>query len=71
MKTYKERQAEIREEQEGMTKDEVMELMKKRSEAQVDLDNLPTKVYEHNWVDRGAKLSCETDTHPNHVAWKR
>jgi len=69
--TYKQRREAVKSEQEAMTRKEIHEQMKEKFEHTVDLENLPTKVYEHNWVDRGAKLSCETKTHPNHQAWKR
>jgi len=67
----KEFKAMVEEEQEGMSKAEVLDLMEKRYGNVTDLDNLPTNVNEHNWVDRGAKLSCETSTHYNHQHWKR
>ena len=35
----------------------------------VDLDNLPKQ--QHKWVDRGLKVTCETNTHPSHDCWKR
>lgn len=40
-----------------------------KAEYTVDIDNFP-KV-KHNWVDRGAVLSCEHAGHPNHRAFKR
>jgi hypothetical protein len=65
---YNEQVAETTEEQSSMSRDEVMDLMKKRSEYQLDLDNLPKS--EHNWVDRGAVISCE-GVHQNHRHFKK
>ena len=68
MKTYKEEQAEIRAEQETMTADEIREKMRKESDFQIELDNLPPQ--KHHWVDRGAKLTCE-GVHGYHEVWKK
>lgn len=35
----------------------------------IDLDSLPKQ--EHNWIDRGLKMTCESPSHPYHEAWKR
>lgn len=40
----------------------------KRSDFVFELDNLQPQT--HNWVDRGAVMSCE-GVHANHKAWKR
>ena len=42
---------EIEEAQKDLSKEEVLELMKKQSEKAIDLDSL--KPQEHRWVDRG------------------
>lgn len=41
-------------------------------EYEVNLDELVTtgKQIKHNWVDRGAKLSCEGAQHPHHSHFK-
>jgi hypothetical protein len=54
---------------EGVTPDELKELMRKRSEYLIDLDSI--KPQEHHWVDRGVVMSCEGAGHPNHRAYKR
>lgn len=46
------------------TKQEAMERLEETSEYALDLDNLPKQT--HNWVKRGAVLSCENAGHPNH-----
>lgn len=66
---YKEYKDQIKQEQEGMTNEEVLEYMKKKSEYAIDLDNL--EPIKHNWIDRGAKMSCEHAGHPFHQAFKR
>lgn len=63
-----ERQAEVRAEQEGLSRDEIAEQMERKSEYSLDLDNLPRQT--HNWVDRGLKLSCENGGHPHHSHFK-
>jgi hypothetical protein len=60
--TYAEYQESIKAEQEGMTKDDVMEQLP--AEYKLDLDNMPKQ--EHNWVKRGIKVSCEGANHPHH-----
>lgn len=62
--SYKDYQARIAEEQEGMTKDEIAAEMEARHEYVQDLDNLPE--VKHNWVERGLKVSCEGANHPHH-----
>ncbi len=67
--TFKERQAAVKEEQKGMSHDEVMDLMEGRSEYAIDLNSL--KPQKHIWVDRGMVISCEGAGHPNHRHFKR
>jgi hypothetical protein len=59
----------IKSEQETMSREEIMDLMKKNTEFQIDLDNLIPQ--QHFWIDRGQVMSCEGATHPNHRAFKR
>lgn len=33
----------------------------------INLDDLPKQ--QHNWVNRGLKMTCETPAHPYHEAW--
>ena len=67
--TYKEEQAELKAEQEQMTREEVHDQMKKQSEFMVELDNLPSQT--HRWINRGIKLTCENGGHPYHESWLR
>lgn len=67
--TFKERQVAIQAEQAGLSKQEVIELMRRRSEFVADLDNLQPQ--QHVWVDRGQVMSCEGAAHPNHRTFKR
>jgi len=62
--TPEERQAEVKASQEGMTKDEIVDLMESTSEFAIDLDNLPKQ--KHNFVKRGIVISCEGADHPSH-----
>lgn len=66
--SYKEYKEKQRERQENMSKDEIAELMSKRSEFSLDLDNL--KPQAHNWTDRGLKYTCENAGHAYHEAYK-
>lgn len=68
-KTYKEHQEQVKAEQEGMSHEEIAELMRKRSEYIADLDNFTPQ--KHLWVDRGLVMSCEGADHPPHRAFKR
>lgn len=67
---YADRKAEIASEQADMSRDEVMELMKQRTDYQFDLDNIPT-AGDHRWIDRGEVLSCEGAGHQSHRHFKR
>ena len=60
--TYAEYQERLKEEQAGLTKDDVMEQLP--AEYKLDLDNITPQ--EHNWVKRGAKINCEGANHPYH-----
>jgi len=61
---------ELKEEQAGMSKDEVVNLLKEKGATIIaDLDNM--KPQEHRWVDRGLILSCEGAAHPYHQVSKR
>lgn len=59
----------IAEEQKDMSREEVLEEMKRRSDSVIDLDNLPPQ--DHRWIDRGLIVSCEGAGHPYHQATKR
>lgn len=67
--TYKDFKDEVKAEQGSMTREEVAEMMKKRSEYLLDLDNM--KPTQHRWIDRGQVMSCEGGDHPAHRAFKR
>lgn len=69
--TYDEYRAEVKAEQSGMSKAQVMDLMTERSEHAIDLDNLQSIPIMHKWVDRGEFLSCEEGGHPSHRHAKR
>ena len=62
--TYTEFQQEVKSVQADLSKDDVMDLMGKQHEYVEDLDNLPKQ--QHNWVNRGAVMSCEGALHPYH-----
>ena len=62
--SYSEYVSRVKEEQANMSKEEVLDMLEKRSEHAVDLDNLPN--VKHNWVKRGVKVSCEGADHPHH-----
>jgi len=66
--TYKDQREKIKGQQNGQPKDRVMEWMQRKSDYQLDLDNMHQ---EHVWVDRGAVMSCEGATHPNHRSYKK
>lgn len=64
LNTYEEYKAELKSEQSNMSRDEIKQQMQQQSEATFDLDNFPS--VKHNWVERGAVISCEGANHPNH-----
>ncbi len=69
--TYDEYRAEVETEQSGMSKQEIMEMMRQRNEHAIDLDNLQSVTINHRWVDRGMFLSCEEGSHASHRHAKR
>ena len=68
-KSYKQYRKEVEQEQADMTPEQIEEMMAKRSEYLLDINNLPP--VKHYWVDRGLVMSCEGATHPNHRVFKR
>lgn len=66
--SYEDDKAQVKEEQETLTREEVTEMLQKKNEHVFDPDNAP--VIKHRWVDRGLLMSCEIGTHPNHHAGK-
>lgn len=56
-------------EEKGLSREQAIEHLKRRSEWLEDLDNL--KPQTHNWIDRGIIISCENAGHPYHQASKR
>lgn len=50
-------------------REELVEQERQRNEFLEDLENLVPQ--KHNWIDRGAKVTCENGGHPYHEAWKR
>lgn len=66
-KYYKEYKQKLKEEQSAKSYDEIKQDMS-TSEYMLELDNLP--VQNHNWVDRGLKMTCENAGHLFHEAWK-
>lgn len=69
MPSFKEEQAVVEAEQRTLTPEEIKALMDKRSEATVDLNNLPQQT--HHWVDRGLVMNCEGGSHGFHQVFKR
>ena len=77
MSSYKEQQEALEAEQSGLSKDEVIAMLKdartesnKTKYEQIpDLDSIPNQ--QHNWVDRGVVMSCEGGNHPYHQVYKR
>lgn len=60
--TYKQQQERIKAEQDGKSKEQVMDEIP--GEYKLDLDNLPKQ--EHNWHESGAKVWCGGAGHPYH-----
>lgn len=69
MSSYHDFRKSLEEEQSGMTKEEVTDMMSQHVEVLADLDNMPR--INHRWVDRGMVMSCEDAGHPNHRHFKR
>lgn len=67
--SYEEYREAIKEKQSNLTYEQIKQQMQARSDAIVELDNLPTQ--QHVWTDRGLKLTCEGANHPYHESWKR
>lgn len=67
--SYKEYKERIKEEQSGMSKEQIAQKLNRRSEFMLDLDNLQPQT--HNWVMRGLKATCEYANHPYHEVWLR
>lgn len=66
---YEEYQAELRAEQEGRSREEVLGAMKQKTEYVFDPATAPKQA--HRWVERGLVLSCEGAGHPYHQVHKR
>lgn len=66
---YEEKQAQLKAEQAGKTREEIVEELKSKSEHVFDPQNAPKKI--HRWIDRGLVMSCEGGDHPHHQSWKR
>lgn len=64
-------QTEIAElaEEKGISREQAVEELKKRTEWLQDLDKLQPQA--HAWVDRGLIMSCENAGHPYHQVSKR
>jgi FtsZ-binding cell division protein ZapB len=60
--------AELAEEK-GISREQAVEQLQKRSEWLQDLDKLQPQA--HAWVDRGLIMSCEGAGHPYHQVSKR
>jgi hypothetical protein len=69
---YAEQLAEKHAAQKGMSRDEIKQQMVEESEFVVDPEELVAqgRTRQHNWVDRGLKLSCEGAGHPWHEVYK-
>lgn len=59
--------------QAGMSRDQIKEELGKTSEAVIDAEELVERgrAIQHNWVERGLKVSCEGAGHPTHAVFKR
>jgi hypothetical protein len=68
MSSYDKKKEAIKNKQSGLTYDDVKALMARRSDHMFELDNLPTQ--KHNFIDRGAKVTCENAGHAYHESWK-
>lgn len=67
--TKEAQEAEVKDQHQGMSYEQVVDEMRRNSEYSIELDNL--KPQSHNWVDRGLKMTCEGSNHAYHEAWKR
>lgn len=59
---------EVKEKQSGMSYEDIKAIMASKNEFIFEMDNL--KPQQHNWVDRGVRMSCENAGHPYHWATK-
>ena len=66
---YKKYKDELKKEQAELTREEIAEMMGKRSEFTFDPDT--AKPVEHRWISRGLVMSCENAGHPHHQSFKR
>ena len=66
--SYEDDKAQIKEDQETLTREEVAEMLRKKNEHVFDPETAPK--LEHRWVDRGLKMSCEGASHPMHQSYK-
>jgi len=67
--SYKEYRQRLQEEQNGLSREEILEQLKATAEFVADINNL--KPQNHRWIDRGKVMSCEGAGHPFHQAFKR
>lgn len=66
--TYEEQQTEMKEGQQDMTRDEIIDLLKSQKHEVYDPHNI--QPIQHRWIDRGLKMSCENAGHPWHESYK-
>jgi hypothetical protein len=66
--SYEEYREAIKEKQSNLTYEQIKQQMQARSDAIVELDNLPKQ--NHIWIDRGLKMTCEYAGHPWHETFK-
>jgi hypothetical protein len=64
---YTDYQDKLKAEQEGLTREELAQDLKHKTEFVFDPMTAPK--IPHKWVNRGLKLSCEGAGHPNHQVW--
>lgn len=62
MESYQEQQERLKTEQQGMSKDDIMDDL--QAEYKLDLDSLPKQ--SHNWHSAGIKVWCGGAGHPYH-----
>lgn len=68
MKSAVDRMIEQLAESQELTIEQATKEYLKNSDYVVELDKVRQ---EHNWIDRGLKLTCESPAHPTHEVWKR
>lgn len=69
MSWYEDHQAELAEQQANKTRQEVADELKTQAEHVFDPDTVVP--LNHNWIQRGIKMSCEGASHPPHQTWLR